>query len=61
VVLGYFPLLMWAAVLSAAVGIYDVTLVKVSQTAGLPMLGWVTAQCAESCKSTISVLLILWM
>jgi hypothetical protein len=29
VMLGYFPLLLWVAVLSAAVGIYDITLVQV--------------------------------
>lgn len=29
VMLGYFPLLLWVAVLSVAVGVYDVTLVKV--------------------------------
>lgn len=27
--LGYFPLLLWVAVLSVTVGVYDVTLVKV--------------------------------
>lgn len=36
VMLGYFPLLLWVAVLSAAVGIYDITLVKVRQIAHPP-------------------------
>ena len=38
--LGYISLLLWVAILSVAVGLYDITLVKVRLCVSTSTCGW---------------------